>query len=217
MPSFKPGELEAILFDVDGTLYSQRSLRLRLLPRLAARSALDPRLLRVLRAHRRALESLRLAESSHPIPDRQFQLTARLAGVAEERVRAYVEEWFAAAPLPLLKRCIRPGLTELLEFARGRGIRLGVFSDYPAEAKLKALDVREFFEAVTSAEDPEVQAYKPDPKGLLATLARLGVVPERALYVGDRAEVDAEAAARAGMRFLLLRGSRDCVALRSLL
>jgi HAD superfamily hydrolase (TIGR01509 family) len=194
----------AILFDVDGTLYSQRWLRARLLLRLAGRAALEPRLVRVLWFHRKALETLRHADRSVAIPDRQFQLTAELAGVPEERVRRIVQEWFVEAPLPLLRSCIRPGLAGLLRLARDRGIPLGVFSDYEAEDKLKALGVREFFDVVTSSEDPAIQAYKPNPKGLLVTLARLGVAPGQAIYIGDRPEVDAEAARRAGMRAVIV-------------
>ena len=194
----------AILFDVDGTLYSQRWLRARLLLRLAGRAALQPRLVRVLWAHRKALETLRRADRPIAIPGRQFQLTAQLSGVPEERVQEMVRKWFVEEPLPLLRSCVRPGLGGLLQLARDRGILLGVFSDYQAEDKLKALGMREFFDVVTSSEDPAIQAYKPNPKGLLVTLARLGVAPDQAIYVGDRPEVDAEAARRAGMRAVIV-------------
>jgi len=198
------GKPRAILFDVDGTLYSQGSLRARLLLRLAGQTALEPRLVRVLWSHRKAIETLRRADYPIAIPDRQFQLTAQLAGVPEERVREIVQRWFVEAPLPLLRSCVRPGLTGLLQLARDWGVLLGVFSDYEAEDKLKALGVREFFDVATSSEAPAVQAYKPNPKGLLVTLARLGVAPDQAIYAGDRPEVDAEAARRAGMRAVIV-------------
>jgi FMN phosphatase YigB (HAD superfamily) len=198
------GKPRAILFDVDGTLYSQRSLRARLLLGLAGRAALEPRPVRVLWSHRKALETLRRADHPIAIPDRQFQLTAQLAGVPEVRVRKIVQKWFVEAPLPLLRSCVRPGLAGLLQLTRDRGVLLGVFSDYEAGDKLKALGVREFFDVATSSEDPAVQAYKPNPKGLMVTLARLGVAPDQAIYAGDRPEVDAEAARRAGMRAVIV-------------
>ena len=45
-----------------------------------------------------------------------------------------------------------------------------------------------------------VETFKPDPESLLAAVDRLGVRPERTLFVGD-SERDAETADRAGTRF----------------
>ncbi len=43
--------------------------------------------------------------------------------------------------------------------------------------------------------------HKPAPDALLLALERLGVEPQRALYVGDH-RVDAEAASHAGIEFV---------------
>ncbi|MBI4889645.1 MAG: HAD family hydrolase [Acidobacteria bacterium] len=196
----------AIVFDVDGTLYDAGPLRWRMAIRLVRGYAGHPwrlwRAARVLSAWRRALEELRRSEAAWRIPGDQYRRAAELCGVGEDQVRALVGQWFEEAPLELLGGAARPGLRELLTAAQAKGISLAVLSDYPAQAKLEALGLAEFFSAVTSAGDADVQAYKPDPRGLLATLARLGVAPERAIYVGDRAEVDGECARRAGVRFV---------------
>jgi FMN phosphatase YigB (HAD superfamily) len=78
-----------------------------------------------------------------------------------------------------------------------------LFSDFPAQEKLKALEVEEFFEVVLSAQDEEVQRFKPDPRGLEVVLRELGVEPQDAVYVGDRHSLDGVAAHRAGMDFLI--------------
>src|SRR6266852_2646025 len=61
--SFDPAVLKAIIFDVDGTLYCQDSLRLAMLRRLLQAHATRPlsglRTFRVLGAYRRAQEYLR--------------------------------------------------------------------------------------------------------------------------------------------------------------
>jgi HAD superfamily hydrolase (TIGR01549 family) len=80
---------------------------------------------------------------------------------------------------------------------------LGVFSDFPAWEKLKALEIEEFFDVALSAHDTGVQRFKPDPRGLHAVLEQLGVKPEEAIYVGDRPSIDGVAAQRAGLRFLV--------------
>jgi putative hydrolase of the HAD superfamily len=61
------------------------------------------------------------------------------------------------------------------------------------------MKLRGRFDAIASAADPEILAFKPDPRGLTVVAERLGVKPREALYIGDRAEVDARAAASAGM------------------
>ena len=158
----------ALIFDVDGTLYSQPLLRARLLPRLGwaalRRPAQAREMGRALAANRQALEELRGQPLPGPVPGCQLERAARLSGLEPERVAAYVKEWFEEMPLPLLAGCRRPGLRSLLEFARSRAIGLGVLSDYPAERKLQALGVRESFAVVLSAEDAMVQAYKPSPR-----------------------------------------------------
>ncbi len=196
----------AIVFDVDGTLYAAGPLRRRMALSLIRAYAGNPWRLwqaaRALQAWRRALEELRRAEGQVRIPGDQYLRAAELSGMSVDEVRGFAGQWFEEAPLEALRGAARRGLRELLAAARAEGIRLAVLSDYPAQAKLEALGVAEFFTVVTWAGDAGVQAYKPHPGGLLATLERLGVPPEQAVYVGDRAEVDGECARRAGVRFV---------------
>ena len=110
-------------------------------------------------------------------------------------------------PLGLLARYRREGLVEFLRLARGRGLRLGVFSDYPAGPKLTALGVSALFDVAVSAQDPEVCRFKPHPRGLAVTARRLDVEPVQTVYIGDRPETDAVAARAAGMACVILAGS----------
>lgn len=51
---------------------------------------------------------------------------------------------------------------------------------------------------------------KPDPRAFAAACSRLTVPPEAAVYVGDRLDVDAVAASRAGLRGIWLnRGGSE--------
>ena len=192
----------AVILDVDGTLYHQRPLRIAMLLRLARAAARRPREMarasRVLRSYRTAQEVLRA--SADPDPLRQVDVAAAECGRPVAEVQALVEHWMEREPLAILPRYGRPGLRAFLERARARGVRLGVFSDYPAYAKLEALGVRDLFDAVLSAQDAGVGRFKPDPKGLLLVAEALRVRPADTVYVGDRADVDGEAARRAGMR-----------------
>jgi FMN phosphatase YigB (HAD superfamily) len=200
----------AIIFDLDGTLYSQRALRWLLLPGLLklAASGEGRTTLRAMKAARRALEVLRYSERPLSLPGDHYRLAASMAGLGQDVLEHCLAGFWTNAPLRFLARCMRPGLIELLTSAREHGIRLAVFSDYPVEAKLTALGVRPYFEIATCASDPEIQAYKPNPRGLRVILERMGVAAGDAVYIGDRPEVDAAAATAAGIPSIIVAGER---------
>jgi phosphoglycolate phosphatase/putative hydrolase of the HAD superfamily len=162
--------------------------------------------LRILRAYRQAQETLRVScPDVLDIAAAQEQLAARQTGVAPTRVRECVARWMEQEPLALVASARRDGLLEALGAGRRRGLRLGVYSDYPAHAKLDAMQIGSFFDVVVSAQDADVRRFKPDPRGLLVTAERLGVTPDQALYVGDRPDVDTVAAQRAGMACVIVQ------------
>lgn len=205
-------DVRAILLDVDGTLYDQRRLRRAMLGRLLRFTAGSPRagtrVLRALRAYRHAQERLRLAPPDGDVivdvAAAQLADAAARSGVPDVEVRAAVARWMDDAPLDLLARVARPGLAAFLRAAAERGVPVGVVSDYPAAAKLRALGVAELVRCVVCAQDADVGCFKPHPRGLLAGARRLGVPPEAVLYVGDRAGVDGAAARAAGMRCVIV-------------
>ncbi|MCP3918783.1 MAG: HAD family hydrolase [bacterium] len=195
--------------DLDGTLYEQPPLRARMVVELglaAVRSGPREgrRLARVLGAFRQVREELReLGQPSELLGELQYSETARRIDEEVEHVEVTVAEWIHERPLRHLRKTLRRGLPELLEGLAARGLLLGVFSDYPASAKLKALGLERFFELRLDAAEPDVNAFKPHPRGFLVACERWGVEPQDVLYVGDREEVDGEGARRAGMPFAI--------------
>lgn len=71
-------------------------------------------------------------------------------------------------------------------------------------ARIRAAGLAPFFEAVFTSE--AVGYAKPDPRILHAALDAMELRPEAALYVGDDPRVDGDAARRAGVTFLWVRG-----------
>lgn len=223
--------LRAIVFDLDGTLYLQGPLRRAMLGKLVLGHLLHPlqalRTMRALGAYRKAQEALRGAPRSDDLAALQLTRAAEKSGLPPREVSALVERWMDEAPLPILGRYLRPGARELLTWCKQRGLRLGLLSDYPAEKKLEALGLDGLFEVVLCAQDARVGVFKPDPRGLLAVLEALSVAPAQALYVGDRVEVDAQAARAGGLACAIFsrapapagasfRTAADCAALRAI-
>jgi HAD superfamily hydrolase (TIGR01509 family) len=196
--------------DLDGTLYHQGPLRLRMLAELCARSlALGPAraraLARRLSCFRRVREELRaLGHGAQSLATLQYSEPARLLGEPVEEVERSVREWMHERPLAHLARYRRMDLESFLRRAHDRGLVLGVFSDYPAEDKLAALGLRGAFDVVLAATDEDVNAFKPHPRGFEVACARMGLAPEQVLYVGDRADVDGRGARAAGMPVTIL-------------
>jgi FMN phosphatase YigB (HAD superfamily) len=200
-------QLKAVVFDVDGTLYQQGPLRRAMLVELLQFAAVRPleglKTFRVLQAYRRAQEELRTTVGSD-VAAAQIRAACDRTGLDAASVRAYIERWMEQAPLSRLLPCRQAGLVEFLEACKTSGLRIAALSDYPADAKLRALDIADRFELVLCAQSPEIGVFKPNPRGLQVTLERMGIDRHECLYVGDRADVDAAAAAAAGMACAIL-------------
>jgi phosphoglycolate phosphatase/putative hydrolase of the HAD superfamily len=200
-------QLKVVVFDVDGTLYRQGPLRRAMFLELLRFSAVRPleglRTFRVLQAYRQAQEDLRAAAGSD-IASAQIRIACERTGLDAAAVSACIERWMEQAPLPKLLACRQSGLVEFLEACKASGLRLAALSDYPADAKLRALGIADRFELALCAQSPEIGVFKPNPRGLEVTLERMGVDRHECLYVGDRAEVDAAAAEAAGIACAIL-------------
>ncbi len=206
--------MKALLFDVDGTLYRDRVLRWIMARRLArcywSQPAEGFRVLRVLQAYRRGQEHLRsAADAELELSEQQLRFAVWQTGEAIETVRAYVARWMEQEPIAHLRAAMWPGVAETLRLAKYRGWLLGAVSDYPARTKLAVLGIADLFDTVVCAQDPAVQSFKPDPRGLEFALKGLGVPRAQAIYVGDRPEVDAVAAFRAGIPCVIVGRKRS--------
>jgi HAD superfamily hydrolase (TIGR01549 family) len=205
-------EIRAVVLDVDGTLYAQGPVRRAMLARLARahwrRPLTGREVTRILTAYRRAQESLRASAFEGDVTAAQVDLAARESGVDAATVAACVDQWMETAPLDLVAASARDGLADALDAMATSGLKLAVVSDYPAHRKLEALGIADRFDVIVSAQDERVQTFKPNPRGILVALRDLGVAPSEALYVGDREDVDAPAAAAAETRCVLIGASR---------
>ena len=205
--------LRAVLFDLDGTLYRQRPVRVRmaaeLLTFLAGRPRDGWRAMRVLKAYREAHEALRRSTEPY-LQSTHFDVAAEHTGSTSGEVAQIVAEWMFDRPLKHVARHRATGVDELLAGLAERGMRLGVLSDYVAHGKLRALGVDQWFSQVLCAGDPDVRALKPSPRGFLVACERWQLQPAEVLMVGDRVEVDAAGAAAAGMPSVIV-GKRRTV------
>ncbi len=197
-PYFDWDRIHFVVFDVDGTLYNQRKLRLCMAGEMIADALATGGLtnLRVLRAYR----SLRETIGEQEIDDFQDSLMARTVertGQPSERIEAIVAEWIQCRPLAYIESCRYNGLVELFAGLRRRKKAIGIFSDYPADEKLQRMKLSADY--ILSANDVGVGILKPNPRGLQMLMERAGVSPEETVLIGDRPDRDGLAAQRAGV------------------
>lgn len=223
--------LDLVVFDVDGTLYDARRLRLLMAGWLLLNAARCGSLgkLRTLAAFRRMREALAEAGAAPGTPARperqqghtghdraggldrasgvdfqrlQYLLPAQRLGLRPCEVQAVVEAWMEQRPLRWLAACRRPGIQAVFAGLRARGLRVAALSDYPAREKLATLGLEA--DPVVWAGDPGVGRLKPDPRGLRHLLSLAGAEASRTLVVGDRADRDGAVAERVGAQALLV-------------
>jgi putative hydrolase of the HAD superfamily len=191
--------IRLVVFDLDGTLYPQRPLRMRMAARLCwhAATRLDLSAIKVLRTYRRLRERFGEAETE----GFESKLRAEVGAahrLTPSEVGAIIETWIDEKPLALLRGYSR--LPGLFAGIRRSGRKLAVLSDYPCAKKLAALGLSA--DRALAAE--EVGFLKPHPAGLQRLMNEFGARPAETVLVGDRPERDGEAARRAGAKALIL-------------
>jgi HAD superfamily hydrolase (TIGR01549 family) len=194
--------IRLVVFDVDGTLYSQKALRLRMLKDLVGHTigSRSVETLKTLRHYRKLRETIGEQEIDG-FESVLIARTAQKAGVEQAKVQALVREWIELRPLAHVRACRYPHVAELFAALKRRHKIIGIFSDYPAVDKLRAMDLKA--DMVVSAVDENVGILKPDPRGLAVIMAAAGVGPKETILIGDRTERDGEVARRAGTASLI--------------
>ena len=96
-----------------------------------------------------------------------------------------------------------PGVVSALEAFQGADVPMGICTNKPTTPAREICDhfnLTRFFDVIEGAE--QKQPKKPSPKPLFDCIAKLGVLPSEALYVGD-SEIDFLTARNAGVPFRL--------------
>ena len=203
MSTFTPADwrdIRLVAFDVDGTLYRQRPLRLRMGRDIVIHTVAkcDLNAIRVVSAYRRIRERLAVEE----VVDFERVLiaeTAKATSMSPERVHAIVSEWIETRPLRYLRSCLFSGVPQLFAGLQRAGKKIGIFSDYPATEKLAAMGLAA--NHVVAASD--VGLLKPHARGLQSLMAAASATARDTLFIGDRVDRDGVAGQRAGVRTLI--------------
>jgi len=110
---------------------------------------------------------------------------------------------------------VDPHAAEVLDAVRRAGLRAAVISNSNGSVRsiLESLGLTDRLDFVVDSAEEGVE--KPAARIFELSLARAGVAPDQAVYIGDLYSIDVRGARAAGMRAVLLDpgghwGSRDC-------
>lgn len=180
--------LQAILFDLDGTLLDTEPDFTLILNGMLARSG-QPELA--------AATVRRFVSAGAATVVRQGFVLAE----SDPRLPGYLSEFLAryAEQIPVTRAGLFEDIDLLLASLNERGLAWGIMTNKARRFSEPLLARFESFATCATLVCPDdVGKGKPDPAGLLLACEKLGVTPANTLYVGDHPR-DIEAAHKAGM------------------
>jgi FMN phosphatase YigB (HAD superfamily) len=193
----------ALLVDLDGTLYHHPPVRLAMIAEVSIIGGFKKgRIIKYFRHQHSRLRDENDGGERDPYA-MQIERTARHFGMEPAAVRALIEEWMILRPAKYISRFKRRRLIADIGRFRAAGGAVVVVSDYPARAKLDAIGLLNGVDGiVANGETDGLIRLKPSPDGYLRAAAMVQAQPSECLVVGDRRDLDGEAARAAGMEFL---------------
>jgi putative hydrolase of the HAD superfamily len=194
--------IEGVAFDLDGTLYPNYRLNVKLIPFILREG-------RLLAAFGKARSIIRKEQEKSPIPqggfyERQAEIVAKILDVPPQPLKEKIDLLIYSGWYPLFKNIkLFNRAAQTLAGLKEAGYKLGLLSDFPPEKKLEYLKIDGFWDAVLCSE--YYGTLKPHPLSFTELAAAMSLPPEKILYVGNSHPYDVAGANRAGMKTALIK------------
>lgn len=191
-------EIDAVAFDIDGTLYPDAALHRIIIPFIT-------RNLSFMIDFGGVRKQIRLWQEAHPAKRHddffrwQASLMAERRGGDVETMMKYIDDLIYEGWKPLFRR-VRPfpHLHETFTAFREAGLKIGILSDFLPSQKEDIWGLAPLCDCILGSE--ECGALKPSPVPFLDLASSLGVEPSRVLYVGNSHASDVVGASGVGMK-----------------
>jgi len=199
-------DIEGVAFDLDGTLYPNYRLYIRLIPFLLKEW-------RLVSAFGRARNIIRKKQENSPDlscnPERSFYdhqaaVTAEILGMPHVPLKEKIDRLIYRGWEPLFKTIkLFKGVIETLAAIKNAGYKLGLLSDFPPEIKLENLKISGIWDVVLCSEC--CGALKPHSLSFVELAAAMSLPPGKIIYVGNSHKHDVSGANLAGMKTALIK------------
>jgi putative hydrolase of the HAD superfamily len=190
---------DGVAFDLDGTLYANYQFYVRILPFVIKE-------LPLITAWGKARNTIRRTGANLSGGDfykKQAALMGEYLGKEPGALRARHEALVYRGWEEVFKRIpLFPHLKETLREFHGAGLKLGVLSDLPPERKLENMGLSGFWDTQLCSELSG--GLKPNKTAFLVLAEKMGLPPERILYVGNSIRYDVLGSKSAGLKAALI-------------
>jgi putative hydrolase of the HAD superfamily len=189
--------IEGAAFDLDGTLYPNYRMHIKLIPFILKEW-------RLLAAFGRARSILREEQKNISSPQEGFyqhqaDIAAKLLSVPPQPLKEKIDSLIYRGWEPLFKTVrLFKGTAETLAALKKAGYKLGLMSDFPPEKKLEYLGLSDLWDAALCSE--YCGAIKPNPLPFKELARAMNLPPEKIIYVGNSRHYDVTGASLAGMK-----------------
>jgi putative hydrolase of the HAD superfamily len=194
-------DIKGVAFDLDGTLYPNYRLNIKLLPFILKE-------VRLLAAFGKARTIIRREQENGPVQYNDFykyqaEITAQILKAPAQSIKEKIDLLIYRGWEPLFKTVeLFKYVPETLAALHNTGYKLGLLSDFPPEKKLEYLGISSLWDAVDCSEN--CGALKPHPLSFTKLAAQMNLPPEKILYVGNSVSYDVAGASKAGMKTALI-------------
>ncbi len=190
-------DIDAVAFDLDGTLYPNIEFYSRLIPFVLKEHKL-------LMAMGKARDVLRAEEHKGHFYDHQARIMAEILKDDPASIKDKTEKLIYRGWEPIFKKVrLYSYVHETLKGCKDAGLKIGLLSDFPLEQKIDYLGLDGYWDVVLCSE--EVNHLKPDPAPFLRLSELFSVPPQRILYVGNSVSYDIMGAKGVGMKTALVK------------
>lgn len=189
-----PQKIKAVVFDVDGTLYSESKLRKYVLWMIFVNFLKSPfktyKYLKIVLSYRKFHEHLRFDANTKNKFNAQIQLTADKFNISYDDAYNVINEWIHVKPLPFISKSKYKDLDEVIAWLKKNNYKIALLSDYPCMRKAEALGIKDDMDLIKCSTDEDIDFLKPNTIGFKRMAQLLNLKPQEIAYVGDRSHID---------------------------
>ena len=189
-------KVQAYIFDLDGTLYSQKKMHIMMAEELIRYYAIHLNRIKDI-YYIWKFRKLREYRDNKQISINE--LIGKMSSSEDKNKNIYgvIDRWMFKEPLKLIKSCAYEEVINYIRKEKDRGKIIVIYSDYPVKDKLNALGICADMEVCS--EDDNIKELKPSSKAMNYIMDRLNADASSVVYVGDRDEKDGESARLSGV------------------
>jgi len=184
-------KIEAVIFDVDGTLYPNYKMYLTSVLFFILHPFIST-------AYSRMRLKVRKVDYSENFKELKVNIFAKEIKRTKEEAALLMEKYIYGQFISMFK-WIKPFkiIKKLVIELKNHGIKVGVISDFPVGKKFSYLGLDSYWDIICSAD--EIGALKPKPESFKFAASKLGIDPGKIIYVGNHYQYDIIGANNAGM------------------